>query len=171
MNISKATVNQLDEIMLLLSAVVNEMNSCGIDQWGPSHPTREMFQNHINDGTLHVLSDDYAIIGFIKITDEQDKEYSDVAWEDSEGKSLVIHRLAIHPKNQRLGLAKMLMEFTEKYAVDNGYSSIRIDTYSKNYRALQLYEKCGYSYRGIIHFPQRTLPYLCFEKVLNKSKP
>jgi ribosomal protein S18 acetylase RimI-like enzyme len=166
MNISKASENQLDEIIALLSEVVSEMNASGIDQWGPDHPTRGMIQNHINEGTLHVLLENNSIIGFIKITDEQDIEYSDVDWADSAGKSLVIHRLAIHPKVQRRGLAKMLMEFAEKYAVENGFTSIRIDTYSKNYRALQLYEKCGYKYRGIIHFPQRTLPYLCFEKIL-----
>ena len=166
MNISKANLNQLDEIMVLLSDVVTEMNASGIDQWGPDHPTRDMFRKHIEEGTLWVLQRDSEIIGFIKITDEQDKEYSDVLWTDNSGKSLVVHRLAIHPKIQRSGLAKMLMEFAEKYANDNGYSSIRIDTYSKNYRALQLYETCGYKYRGIIHFPQRTLPYLCFEKIL-----
>jgi ribosomal protein S18 acetylase RimI-like enzyme len=170
MKISKATLSQLDEIMTLLSEVVSEMNENGIDQWGPDHPTREMFLNHISDGTLQILSDGNSIIGFIKITNEQDKEYLDVPWEDSNGNSLVIHRLAIRPNFQARGLAKMLMEFAEKYATENNYTSIRVDTYCKNYRALQLYEKCGYEYRGIIHFPQRNLPYLCFEKILNINK-
>jgi len=56
--------------------------------------------------------------------------------------------------------------FAEKRAADNGYSSIRLDAYSGNAIALQLYERNGYRKRGEVFFPRRELPFICYEKLL-----
>ena len=167
MEIKTATEEQLEQILALLSVVVKDMNSKGFFQWGEDYPTRDMFEKHIADKGLRVMIDDGKIIGYVLITEEQDKEYTHVDWVDKDGRSIVIHRLAITPERQGQGLANQLMDFAEDFAREKGFTSIRLDTYSDNVRARKFYENRGYEYRGITHFKQREKEYFCFEKILD----
>jgi ribosomal protein S18 acetylase RimI-like enzyme len=69
--------------------------------------------------------------GVVSINSIQEDEYRSIPWEDKNGKILVIHRLAVHPKYQRKGYASKLMDFAEMPGFDNNYSSIRLDAYSE----------------------------------------
>ena len=79
---------------------------------------------------------------------------------------LVIHRLVVHPKHQRKGYAKTLMDFAEDYAQNNDYTSIRLDAYTQNKRVIRFYKSRGYSIRGNVYFSERTLPFHCMEKLI-----
>jgi ribosomal protein S18 acetylase RimI-like enzyme len=54
-----------------------------------------------------------------------------------------IHRLMVHPKHFRKGIAKMLMEFIESNEDD--IETIIVSTGSKNAPAINFYEKSGFS--------------------------
>jgi ribosomal protein S18 acetylase RimI-like enzyme len=54
-----------------------------------------------------------------------------------------IHRLMVHPKHFRKGIAKMLLEFIESNEED--FETIIVSTGSKNAPAINFYEKCGFS--------------------------
>jgi ribosomal protein S18 acetylase RimI-like enzyme len=54
-----------------------------------------------------------------------------------------IHRLIIHPKHFRKGIAKMLLEFIESNEDD--IETIIVSTASKNTPAINLYGKSGFS--------------------------
>ena len=56
--------------------------------------------------------------------------------------------------------------FAENYAVVNGYTTIRLDAYSGNPRALHFYECRGYQKAGQLFFPGRELPFYGYEKIL-----
>jgi ribosomal protein S18 acetylase RimI-like enzyme len=58
------------------------------------------------------------------------------------------------------------MDFAENYAIENNYTSIRLDAFSNNPRALRFYENRDYQRRGEVFFPGRELPFYCFEKIL-----
>jgi len=136
----------------------------GNDQWNDQYPKQDLFINDIETGTLFAMKEDGKMIGIIVLSEYQDKEYGDIEWNDISGKVLVVHRLAIYPTWQRKGIAGLLLDFSEKFAKENGYSSIRVDTYSKNIRSLRFFEKRGYERRpGHIHFPECEAPYYCFE--------
>lgn len=93
-------------------------------------------------------------------------EYQELIWSDEGGEVLVIHRLAVNPEWQKQGIGRQLMDFTENYAAEKGYTSIRLDAYSGNPRALNLYERRGYRKVGQVFFPERELPFYCYEKVI-----
>jgi ribosomal protein S18 acetylase RimI-like enzyme len=61
------------------------------------------------------------------------------------------------------------MDFAENYAAEKGFSSIRLDAYSGNSRALNLYERRGFRRVGQFFSPRRELPFYCYEKVLIKE--
>lgn len=76
----------------------------------------------------------------------------------------MIHRLVVDPKYQGKGYARRLMDFAEKFAKENNYSSIRLDAYSQNKRVIDFYEKRQYFIRGNVNFPEREYPFHCMEK-------
>ncbi|WP_394706895.1 GNAT family N-acetyltransferase [Marispirochaeta sp.] len=73
-----------------------------------------------------------------------------------------VRRLAVHPAYQGGGIAGKLTTFAESYAADNGYTAIRLDTFSGNPIALHLYRKKGYSEAGTVRF--RKGSFVVFEK-------
>jgi ribosomal protein S18 acetylase RimI-like enzyme len=170
MKIQKAQTNQLDEIMGLLRECAKDMNEQGIYQWDETYPPRDYIEADCKSESLFCYKEDSDIIGIIVISKEQESEYENVNWTDNRGKFLVVHRLAVRPKWQRSGLGRQMMIFAEEYATENGYFSIRLDTYSGNPVALEFYMNLGYQrIPGHIHFPHRELPYFCFEKILKNK--
>ena len=113
---------------------------------------------------LYILKNNNEIIGAINISKDQEAEYEAVNWQFNEAKVLVIHRLVIHPKSQKRGYAKLLMEFVEKYAKQNNFTSIRLDAYSQNKRVVEFYKRRHYFIRGEIYFPEREYPFYGMEK-------
>jgi ribosomal protein S18 acetylase RimI-like enzyme len=167
LNIVKAALKDLPDIMDLIRLVIKDMNDCGNDQWNDQYPRTEVFEKDIKDGTLYAMRDGGNIVGIIVITEEMDKEYEDVKWEDSDGKPIVFHRIAVVPGLRRQGIADGLNEFAEDLARRKGFTSIRLDTYHKNVRSQALIEKHGYRrIPGVIHFPDCDGPFFCYEKRL-----
>jgi hypothetical protein len=59
------------------------------------------------------------------------------------------------------------MDFAESHAARSGYASIRLDAYTGNPRSVQLYRRRGYREVGQVYFPRRTLPFWCFELIVD----
>jgi len=56
------------------------------------------------------------------------------------------------------------MNFAEKYARDNNFTSVRLDTFSQNKRNQKFYETRGYQRLGDIYFPKQSKhPFHCYE--------
>jgi ribosomal protein S18 acetylase RimI-like enzyme len=59
------------------------------------------------------------------------------------------------------------MDFAEQHAIENNYTSIRLDTFSKNKRNQLFYELRGYKKLEDIYFPKQSeFPFNCYELVL-----
>ena len=164
MEIVRAKVGDITEILDLVQECIKDMNTHGIDQWNEQYPPHEIFISDIETGSLLTIKDEERIVGIIVLSEEQDEEYKQVDWTDKFGKVLVVHRLSVHPKWQRRGIAGKLMDYAESFAKENGYSSIRLDTYCGNPRSLKLFEKRGYERKpGHIFFPECEDPFYCYE--------
>ena len=166
MNIVKATIIDSGNIMELIKSCILNMKSVGIHQWNEYYPTLDIIIRDLESDSMYVLKEGNDIWGIIAINEDQSLEYNNISWVSNEGKVLVVHRLAVQPNQQRTGIAKKLMDFAENYAKEKKFTSIRLDTYSGNPRALALYEQRGYIKVGQVYFPMRELPFNCYEKVL-----
>jgi len=170
MEIVKVHPDDTVEILELVREVLKDMNVHGIYQWSDKYPPRETFKSDIESGTLFAMMDKDQIVGIIVLTEKQDEEYEQVDWIDKTGKALIVHRLAVHPIWQRMGIADMLLDYAEKFAKDNEYSSIRVDTYSGNQRSQNLFEKRRYDRKpGHIHFPEIEGPFYCYEMLIRNE--
>lgn len=164
LTIEKAKAAQLDTIFDIFTACKRAMEEERIFQWTEQYPAIGHIAADIESGYLYSLNSDGKSVGVINVSPVEEPEYKAIAWEDKEGRILVIHRLAVHPSEQKKGYARKLMDFAEDHARQQGYTSIRLDAYSGNPRVLRFYERRGYEKRGETYFPGRALPFYCYEK-------
>ncbi|OPA75381.1 hypothetical protein BVG16_21700 [Paenibacillus selenitireducens] len=161
-------MTERNSIFELLQQCTHHMIEQGIYQWDDVYPAIDDVTMDIESCTLFCCRDlEYNIAGVITLNDMQPDEYANLHWNDPlKTKVLTIHRLAVHPLHQGRGIAQQLMAFTEAYAREQGYTSIRLDCFSQNPRAYNLYHQLGYDLRGEVIFPHSTIPFYCFEKVI-----
>lgn len=164
--IRQGRMDDLERIMALIAECVRVMQEGGSDQWNESYPNRDVIAEDIEQGTLYVFEDDGTPAGIIVLDENEAEEYLSIDWVQKEGRHLVMHRLAVHPEIQGKGIARRLLAFAEDQAAREGYSSIRMDTYAKNDRALSLYLRLGYEVRGEVRFPGRIANFPVMEKLL-----
>lgn len=165
--IRKAKISEITEIIELTKACKEDMIANGIFQWNEYYPSKQIFENDIQQNELFVLEDNEVILGTIVISSRMDEVYAPVKWLVSNTKSIYIHRLAVHPSQQGKGYARQLMAFAENFAQANSITSIRLDTFSKNLRNQKFYEARGYQKLESIYFPKQSEhPFYCYELVL-----
>jgi len=164
MIIKRGKIEELDEIVNIIKNAVEDMESNGIYQWDEIYPNREVLEKDIKDENLFVCFEDDVIAGIFVLNEYQDKEYEDLIWKYNSGKQLVVHRLCINPTLQGKGIARVLLEYIERYAKENKYRAVRLDAFTQNERACRLYERAGYEKVGVITL--RKGNFFCFEKEL-----
>jgi Acetyltransferases len=164
MDVIKGQKQDLSDILELISNCIKYMERQGIYQWNKFYPDSELIENDITSEDCYVLKDNEKCVAYVAINEEQAPEYSQINWFTDGRKVLVIHRLSVHPEFQGKGIAKEILKFIEDFANKNSYSSIRLDAYSGNEKALNLYENFGYKKAGQFSLPQRELPFYCYEK-------
>lgn len=172
--IALAKFSQIEQILTLTKACGKKMNAEGIFQWNETYPDVEVFKKDIERGELYVfISDTMAvgrqedIVGCIVISTKMDEEYKTVNWLSQNSDHYYIHRLAVHPNYQGIGIARKLMDFAEDLAIQNNKVSIRLDAFSQNLRNQKFYKARGYQRLGSIYFPhQSEFPFYCYELLL-----
>ena len=166
MIIRKANKSDLGNIMLMYNSCVNGMLKNGIDQWDSSYPNFDVIITDLKARTYFVAEENGEIIGGINIDENQDKTYLTIDWADKTNQFLVVHRLAVVEENWGDGIGKKLMLFVEEVVVEEGYQSIRLDTYSGNPKAMEFYRRLGYTELGTIDLKPNKNKYHCFEKII-----
>ena len=165
--IRKGTLSDIERILIITKACAKKMDDNGIYQWNEYYPNKSAFETDVDRNELFVYEIEGRIKGCIAISTLIDKEYEDVKWLSETKNNLYVHRLAIHPDHQNKGFAKQLMGFAEQFAIRNNYTSIRLDTFSKNNRNQLFYELRGYKKLEDIYFPnQSEYPFHCYELIL-----
>ena len=165
--IRKAEETDIKPIMVMAKACAKAMIANGIYQWNEHYPNVTAFENDIKRNELYVLEINGEVKGSIVISTLMDKEYIPIKWHTDNKNNIYIHRLAIHPEQQGKGYAQKLMNFAEQFAIENNYSSIRLDTFSQNKRNQKFYELRGYKRLGDIYFPKQSeYPFHCYELIL-----
>ncbi|QKJ32108.1 GNAT family N-acetyltransferase [Mucilaginibacter mali] len=166
MQIRRATLNDIPQIMQAVSEVVPLMQAAGNFQWDHTYPNPQVFTEDIGLRQLWVADMDGDIGGVAAITTEQYPEYAQAGLDISQT-AIVVHRLVVSPCYQGRGIAKALLEEAEAEANRRGIKFLRIDTNLQNKSAQALFPKLGYVFAGEIGLEFRPgLRFVCFEKKL-----
>lgn len=159
-----ATLDHAEDVLALAQACAEHLQDRGIDQWDAMYPDRTTIDSDIRSRATFVALSDFRVVAAIVVDESQDPGYAYVAWQFTTGSIAVVHRLMVHPELEGVGMGRKLMEFAEKHARSLGYTAIRLDAFTKNQRALCLYDRLGYRPAGIIKL--RKGHFRCFEKEL-----
>jgi len=166
--ISRGLPHEIDDIIALTKRCGLHMRENGIDQWDENYPDYASIENDLKTETLFAYRDGNTILGIVVLNETQDEEYAQIDWSTSEvDRNLVVHRLAVDPIHQGKGIARKIMSFAENFARDQGYDSIRLDTFSQNTRNQRFYINRGYTDLGAVYLKyKKEHPYYCYELLL-----
>lgn len=130
-------------------------NTENMDKYGRwiygQHPTDEMIEGYIINGSMYFAEEDGIITAAVAVTFFQDEDYHSVQWnvEAKDDEVAVIHILCINPKKQRCGLAKKIVNEIIDLAKIKRMKAVRLDALCCNTPAHRLYEDLGFINCGI----------------------
>lgn len=172
--VRNATANDIDAIACLYDDLNDYLATHeNYPRWKKgAYPTRKHAEEALEEGKLYVAIIGGEVAGTVVYSDEQEESYRAVAWQiEYDVPAIIIHKLAVLPKYFGCGVGKALLEYAEVIGRNQGAKAIRIDTYEENLPAARLYEKCGYTYIGLVDLGLEEIYglkwYKAFEKVLH----
>jgi ribosomal protein S18 acetylase RimI-like enzyme len=169
-DIQRAQVADLPLVMETFMACTSEMRKNGIQQWDYTYPEPGQVLNDIKAENVYVIKNQNRCIATVTLDDQQDRQYENIKWNYTDGKTLVIHRMAVHPVAQREGYGNLLCNFSLNYGKMKGYDNIRLDAYSGNLASNKMYIKHGFEVaEGFCFFHGNLKPFICYEATLLKK--
>ena len=165
-NFRKATLSEINQIWDILQQAIIRRKNDGSNQWQDGYPNLEVVKKDIEKESGYVLTEGEKIIGYIAVLINDEPAYEKIEGEWLTNDDFVLfHRVAIAENYLGKGLAKMMINHIEDFAVENNIKSIKADTNFDNDAMLNIFEKIGYKYCGQVYL--RGNPRKAFEKVLN----
>ncbi len=155
----------------LFQKAVADMQYRGLRQWEwGKYPNAEILEEDIRNGALYGMEQEGRLVGAVALCPQQEPQYEALAWHFGV-KPLTLHRLALDPEAVGRGLAGEAMAFAKEEGLRLGFDSLRLDTSSRNHRALKLFRAATLREAGVVHFDDPTIDYPCFEVPLSESCP
>lgn len=167
--VRKGKPEDIPTIMRIVKDTVCIMKEEGNDQWTEEYPTTAIFEKDVEAGSLFVLEEEGDVVGSVTVDQNEPVEYGPIPWSQT-GPCYTFHRLVVDPFKRGKGGAQKLIEFAEGHAVEKNVPYMRIDTYSLNKKAQNLFVKMGYEKKGEMYFQGKNLPFYCYEKILGNDK-
>ena len=115
------------------------------------HPSEKMIEDYVSQGVMYYLEEGNDIAAAAALTPYQGENYHGIDWqvELSDAEVAVVHLLAVNPKLQKRGFAKMIMEEIIELAKTKGMKAVRLDALDCNVPAHRLYESLGFKKRDV----------------------
>lgn len=161
----KADITDLQEISVILKNAVERMLAEGKRQWDENYPNETHVRSDIEKGTGYVLENNGEVVGYGAVVYSGEPAYGhiDGKWL-SDGRYVVVHRLAVSQSVKGKGLGRAFMNAVEDFARSLGINSFRIDTNFDNSAMLGLLGRLGFTYCGEIYYEKGSRK--AFEKLI-----
>ena len=163
----KTTINDIKNVMEIISEAQEYFKRNGIDQWQNGYPNSDTIYDDIKNNSSYVLEDESKIVATAMLSFEEDKTYKNIyegKWLRDIGEYAVIHRIAVSEKIKGKGTAAKIIKLIEEKCKEKNIKSIKIDTHKDNISMQRLLEKSGFKYCGIIYLEDGN-ERIAFEKI------
>ncbi len=147
----KRDIPQILSVIRQAQALIKKL---GIGQWQDGYPNREVFEEDIRKEQCYVFAVQKQIAGVMVVSFEPEECYrflSGGTW-DSEQPYGVLHRIAVADSLRGIGLAGQMLELAEILCLQNGVSSLRVDTHEGNLPMRKFLKKHGFSLCGTVDY-------------------
>lgn len=153
-NFRKAAPSDISDVVRIYDASHTEIERGRSDTgWVRGvYPTEDTAKDALARGDLFVAENNGKTVGTAIINHIQPDAYTGAKWEHEapQDKVMVLHTLAVDPACQGHGIGSAFAAFFEDCARSHGCTCVRLDTQAKNVGARKLYNRLGYSERGIV---------------------
>lgn len=152
MQIKKANISDIPQIMEVISDAKNLLKQSGSLQWNTdSYPNEETFINDINNNVLYALWDNSTLVGIMACIKGIDENYEEIKghW-ISNGPYLSIHRIALRKEYYHTKSSHKLMNYAINLAKDLNCESIKVDTHPLNIPMQKLLLRFNFVHCGTI---------------------
>ncbi len=166
MELFKATLSDLIEILYLLRVCIIDMNEKGMKQWNSAYPERSVIRRFLEEGKIYLVKERWVCKGMITISDDEPEDHIDLQKPGIKA-TLFLRWLAIHPLWQGKGIDRMLINFAEKFAAEKGYLKIKLDVFSSSDMVNHLVKEFSFSEVGKFYTSYQKIPFICYEKQLD----
>lgn len=158
-----ATMEDVDQIEKVFIEAKRNMANDGLEQWNEEDgiPNRETAIEGINSNTMYVYTVEQVIAGVIVINDDFYQSYP-ITPDPLRARAL--HRVAVATEFLGRGIGQQLYIEAEQTIKAMGYSTIIVDTYSKNVKMLNLIVKCGFEPCGEFTLYEHLPNWLMYQK-------
>lgn len=148
LELRKACMADLDEILPVYADAVRSMERNGIYQWDEIYPDREIIASDINKGEMYIVRAEDGTVAAYTVNKACDEEYRNGKWLLPHASYFVVHRLCVSPAWQGSGLGTAIMRYIEKWALEHAAQSIRLDCFMENPYAIRMYKRLGFHVTG-----------------------
>lgn len=155
-----STMDDIGNVRALIVALSRWLRSKGISQWSESFPL-EILKSEVEKGELYVLHENSDLIASVALTMTADE-----FWDDDDGTSLYLHRLAIARDRSGENLGAAIMKWAEQKASSAQFRSLRLICDATNPFLPGYYASLGYESRGQRHYAPWNMTFAKFEKIL-----
>lgn len=163
----KAEIKDINKIVNIIEDAKYGLKADGIDQWQIGSMNENFLKGQIESGKAY-LYEEGEILAYGFLSDEKEAAYK--VWEkDFEGdRPLTIHTFAVDSKMKKRGIALKFFIDIIKFAEENHFDSLRIDTHEDNFKMRGLINKLGFKKIGEIYIDEEGTkkPRICYERYL-----
>ena len=139
MKVERASPDEVDEVVAVLSEAVSWLRSRGIEQWPDPYPA-EWVAASIERGETYLVRLNGAVAGTITL------RWDDPAfWGAEPPVAGYVHGVAV--RREFAGLGSRLLEWADEQVRDAGRELLRLDCRSDNERLRRYYEERGFVHR------------------------
>lgn len=152
MDLRKATIEDVSEVMRVFAQARRAQRLAGFRQWEDGYPSVDVLMSDINSAIGFILDDSGKTAGYVAITSD-DKEYNrhPELW-DLDKTYAVFHRIALSDDYRGRKLSGKLFDLAEFQAIQTGADFVRIDTGLENKPMQHILSKRGYVNLGSCDF-------------------
>ena len=149
----KAKVEDHETIWSIIQDAIERRRLDGSKQWQDGYPNSETISKDIEKGVGFVLINNYdEVVAYsaVLLNDEPAYDHIDGNWLSNDD-YLVVHRVAVSNDVLGKGIAQLIFNKIENYALEQNIHSIKVDTNFDNIAMLRILEKLGYTYCGEVN--------------------
>lgn len=171
METRKAQESDMKVLCRLFEDGIADMEKRGLDQWRwEVYPNETVLAQDLEDENLYLMLEDDSPVAAFTINQEQPPQYDSLVWHLGV-RPAAMHRLVVASSCQGRGVGKAAMAEVMRIAGEMGCDCLRLDTYSRNLKAMALYERIGMRNVGKVYFDERITPYECYEIAVTENCP
>lgn len=148
-SIRKASLSDIETIMVILSQAREYQLRSGHPQWAEGYPSEELIERDLLSDEAYILSYGQSVAGYAVLV-ENDLGYKDV--EDTIKRWCAIHRIALSDSVRGKGLGKVFLGLLIEKAHQEGIEEIFIDTGEQNFPMQHLCTGLGFENLGLRQF-------------------